>query len=133
MGDLQEIAKKLMAQVTAEKVESAPSYDLLARLQVGSGCLTEQHRLWLDGDANAWEDITFSKALAGWTDLEHELRRNGYSGCIFGPGHACPEESPVSCDGCLRGIEPAHTILDPEPTPTVTSPDQPQQLDLALF
>ena len=131
MGELQEIANKLLAQVPADRVVSTRAYDLPARLRAGSGVLTEQHRLWLDGDANAWDDVTFSWALAGWNDIEKVLRQNGYTDCIFGPGHACPEESPVSCDGCLGDLYP-HTIVDAEPTPFV-KPDQTQQLDLALF
>ena len=63
-----------MVQAPGEKVESVRTYDLSARLQAGSGWLTEQHRLWLDGDANDWDDVTISKALAGWNDLDRTSR-----------------------------------------------------------
>jgi hypothetical protein len=74
---------------------------LLSRLQAGSQWLTAQHQAWIDGAESAVSDQKFSVALAGWAQLEQELRALGFEDCIFGVGGRCPDDAPVSCDFCV--------------------------------
>jgi hypothetical protein len=81
---------------------SNPAADaLLSRLQAGSQWLTAQHQAWIDGAESAVSDQKFSVALAGWAQLEQELRALGFEDCIFGVGGRCPDDAPVSCDFCV--------------------------------
>ena len=67
--------------------------------------LTAQHQAWLDDKKDAASGERFSVALDGWAEMERSLRLvYNYEGCIFGPDQRCPEDAPVTCDGC-RGQE----------------------------
>src|SRR5919106_2097644 len=68
---------------------------LLRRLVNGQKWLGE-HLHSIDGGA---ADAEFSKALAGWTRMEADLRQDhGYQGCIHGEGGRCPDDAAGSCD-----------------------------------
>ena len=73
---------------------------LMARLRKGSQWLAEQHCLWLSEDPIASADVKFSHALASWTELERVFRCTGYRDCIFGADQRCPQDAPVTCNGC---------------------------------
>jgi hypothetical protein len=74
---------------------------LLRRLVNGQKWLGE-HLHSIDGGA---ADAEFSKALAGWTRMEADLRQDhGYQGCIHGEGGRCPDDAAVSCDVCVAGL-----------------------------
>ena len=75
---------------------------LMERLQAGSQWLTAQHQAWLDDEKGAASDERFSAALDGWAEMERSLRLvYSYQGCIFGADQRCPQDAPVTCDGCL--------------------------------
>ena len=82
---------------------SKSAQELLLRLQHGQRLLTEQRLLWLCDDPKAASDEKFSDALARWDVLERVFRCTKYTGCIWGQGRACSEDSPVLCDGCVAG------------------------------
>jgi len=70
----------------------------LERLRAGHLWLVHQHSLWLNGEGA--DDVTFSRALAGWYDLEYDFRgQHGFAGCIFGPEYRCDED--FKCFGCI--------------------------------
>ena len=81
------------------------------RLQVGQQWLARQHGRWLADDPQAATNGQFSRALAGWDALERVFRSTGYTGCIWGQGKSCPEESVVRCDGCVGGVQSQPRLL----------------------
>ena len=73
---------------------------LLLRLRTGHDWLLEQHHLWQSSDPKAADDAAFSKAWAGWWDLDFQLRaRYGLAGCIFAPVGKCSQD--FGCIGCV--------------------------------
>ena len=73
------------------------------RLQAGSRWLTWHHQARLDDNPRAESDDRFIAALDLWSAMEGNLRELfGYEGCIFGPGESCPEDTPVTCDACIK-------------------------------
>ena len=80
---------------------SISAKDSVRQLRAGHRWLTEQHRLWLEGDRLDGDDAKFSCILDDWGLLEQVLRRTGYGGCIWAPGLLCPADAPVICDGCI--------------------------------
>ena len=75
---------------------------LLSRLQAGCDWLTWHHKAYLADNPNAADDKRFSLGLEAWDLMERTLRSVfGYEGCIFGPGKACPADSPTRCDACM--------------------------------
>jgi hypothetical protein len=74
---------------------------LRIRLQVGQQWLAKEHQRWLVADPQAANDERFSRALAGWDALERVYRCARPSGCIWGPGRSCPEDTRAVCDSCV--------------------------------
>ena len=95
---------------SASKV-TEPVEALLLRLRQGQTLLTRQHARWLADDAKAAKAEVFSDALARWDALERVFRCTGYTGCIWGPGKSCPEESVIRCDGCVGGVQSQPRLL----------------------
>ena len=69
---------------------------ILDRLRKGS--------IWLRGKARREADDTelYLEIFNTWAELEEVLRAiHGYVDCIFGAGHRCPEDAPVTCSVCV--------------------------------
>ena len=90
-----------------------PSQDItsriLQRLVNGSRWLTEQHRLWLNGDTAA-DDSAFYLALVGWETLEAQLRGQDFQGCIFGQNNHCPQAAVVDCRACVASNDTMESL-----------------------
>jgi hypothetical protein len=91
---------ELLAALREQKPEILKILTLMGRLQTGSRWLLEQHYAWLADRTDAAGDPRFSEALAGWDQLERELRLTGYPYCVFGRGGRCPLDAPAVCDAC---------------------------------
>jgi hypothetical protein len=81
-------------------VTDPPNVELLLdRLRKGQSWLLNQHELWRLDDTTAADDAEFSRVWNSWWRLDTKLRTsNGFQGCIYGTGGACPEGFP--CRGC---------------------------------
>lgn len=84
---------------------------LRTRLQLGQQWLSREHQRWLAGDPKVVTDARFSRALGGWDSLERVFRCTGYTGCIWGPDKACPEDAVGICDGCVGGVQSQKRLL----------------------
>lgn len=71
------------------------------RLQAGQQWLMDQHEVYLAGESVAASDAQFGRALAAWTELERVYRCAVPEACIWAPDGRCPENAPVTCDGCV--------------------------------
>ena len=70
--------------------------------------MTELRELWAHLNTNqttffsddpAWD--RFYRAMIAFDVAEAEARRtSNWSGCLWGPGKRCPDDSPVNCRGC---------------------------------
>ena len=100
-----------IARQSPRKNASSPADEkaaLLDRLRSGSQWLADQHERWLADDTTADNDAAFSKAYAGWFDLEFQFRaKYGLAGCIFGPEGKCSED--FGCIGCVTAPPVEHT------------------------
>ena len=69
---------------------------VLSRLQKGSEWLTVELLRGSDGTE------LYLGMFTTWAELEEVLRGiYGFVGCIFGAGHSCPEDAPVTCSACV--------------------------------
>ena len=102
---------------------------LLHQLRDHQRWLTEQHRLWIADDPQGANDSTFAHRMALFSLIEQALRCAGLTGCIWAPGGRCPQDAPVTCDGCTESDRPEQAVqlgMNDATSNTVARPLQPQ-------
>ena len=105
---------------------------LLRQLRDHHRWLTEQHRLWIADDPQGANDSTFTHRMARFSLIEQALRCAGLTGCIWAPGGRCPQDAPVTCDGCTESDRPEQAVqlgMNAAASDTVASSLQPQSGD----